>query len=190
MQIGILGSTRGTNLLAITDAIAKGQLSAQISIVISNKNDSLILERARARQLLTRFLNPIGLSRAAFDEQISNALQQHSVDLVVLLGYMRILSSQFVSAWQNKIINVHPSLLPAFSSKMDIAVHRAVLQSGEKETGCTVHYVTDEVDAGPIILQKKCPVLLNDTPESLKKRVQALEGLALIEVINKLSMSL
>ena len=95
------------------------------------------------------------------------------------VGYMRILSAEFVTEWNNKVINVHPSLLPAFAGKMDLEVHQAVLD----ETGCTIHYVTPEVDEGPVLLQKKCAVLKNDTAESLKNRVQLLEGAALVEAI-------
>ena len=109
---------------------------------------------------------------------------------MVLVGYMRILSVEFVSCWQNKIINVHPSLLPAFAGKMDKSVHQAVLESGLKETGCTIHYVTEHVDAGPILLQKTCPVLAADNADLLKSRVQQLEGEALIEVIDGLAASM
>lgn len=183
MRLGILGSTRGTHLLTLLDACQQNQIDAQIEIVISNKIDALILTRAKLHNIPAVFIDPKGLSREAYDEKISVLLQNYAVDLVVLIGYMRILSQQFVLAWQNKIINVHPSLLPNFSHLMDLAVHRAVLQNDCKETGCTVHYVTEMVDAGPILLQKKCKVLANDTPESLKQRVQTLEGEALIASI-------
>ncbi|KTD60853.1 phosphoribosylglycinamide formyltransferase [Legionella shakespearei DSM 23087] len=183
MRLGILGSTRGTNMLAIIDAINKKQLDASIEVVISNKADAIILERAKAHALKTEFLSPKGLSREDYDEQISTLLMNYKVDLVVLIGYMRILSADFVSHWHHKVINVHPSLLPAFAGKMDLEVHQAVLDAGVKETGCTIHYVIQEVDAGPVILQKKCPVLPDDNAESLKARVQALEGDALVEAI-------
>jgi phosphoribosylglycinamide formyltransferase-1 len=107
----------------------------------------------------------------------------------VLIGYMRILSNQFVAQWNNKVINVHPSLLPAFAGGIDLDVHRAVLASGIKETGCTVHKVTTEVDGGPIVVQKACPVMVNDTIKTLKARVQALEGKALVEAINAFSVN-
>ncbi len=185
IRLGILGSTRGTDMLALIAAIQKQHLAANIAIVISNKMDAMILERARANGLRAQFVDPINLKRAEYDKKISSLLRAADVDFVVLIGYMRILSSEFVAEWRNKIINVHPSLLPAFAGGMDQDVHQAVLASGVKETGCTVHYVTEEVDAGPIILQKKCAVLLNDTVESLKKRVQELEGETLVEVINR-----
>eukprot|EP00947_MAST-08B_sp_MAST-8B-sp1_P000667 g667.t1 len=124
-----------------------------------------------------------GLAREAFDETVSQALVDHGVDLVLLVGYMRILSDGFVDKWEGRLMNVHPSLLPDFAGGMDLKVHEAVLAAGKSESGCTVHQVTKEVDAGPIVLQKRCAVLKDDTPESLKARVQALEGTALIEAV-------
>ncbi|RDI45194.1 phosphoribosylglycinamide formyltransferase [Aquicella lusitana] len=186
IRLGILGSTRGTNMLAIIDAIQQRDLTATIEIVISNKADAVILERAATYGLPARFIDPKGLTREAYDAKLSAVLRQCSVDLVVLTGFMRILSADFIAEWKHKIINVHPSLLPAFAGKMDMEVHRAVVESGVSETGCTVHYVTEEVDAGPVILQKKCPVLAGDTPESVKARVQQLESRALVEAIRLL----
>ena len=184
MRLGVLGSTRGTHLITLMEAIKEKKLSAAIHVVISNKQDALILERAKSYDLPSQFLDPAGLSCEIYDHKVSQTLQHYTVDLVVLIGYMRILSSEFVKHWENKIINVHPSLLPAFAGKMDLDVHRAVLQAGMKETGCTVHYVTEKVDSGPIILQRQCEVLTTDTPEILKQRVQQLESRALIEALN------
>lgn len=184
INLGILGSTRGSNLLPILEAISQQQLQAKINVVISNKADAMILNRAAQNNIAHHFVDATGLSREAYDEKISQLLLQHQIHLVVLIGYMRILSADFIKTWRNKIINVHPSLLPAFAGKMDLDVHRAVLKTKAAETGCTVHYVTEEVDAGPIILQKKCLVQADDTPESLKQRVQQLEGHALIEAIS------
>jgi phosphoribosylglycinamide formyltransferase 1 len=184
IRLAVLGSTRGTNMLAVLQAIQQKRLSASINLVISNKADALILERAQSYGLMTQFVDAKGLSREAYDQQISTLLHDHHIDLVVLIGYMRILSAPFVNEWENKIINVHPSLLPAFAGKMDLDVHRAVLEAGVPETGCTVHYVTKDVDAGPIVLQRVTALLPGDTPERLKERVQALEGEALVEAIN------
>jgi phosphoribosylglycinamide formyltransferase-1 len=183
IRLGILGSTRGSNLAAIIAAIESAQLAASIEIVISNKSDALILERAANAGLKAQFVDAIGLAREAYDLRVSEILAEHKVDLVVLIGYMRILSPVFISHWKNKIINVHPSLLPLHAGKMDLDVHRAVIAAGEKESGCSVHYVTEEVDAGPVIIQKKCVVHRDDTPEELKARVQKLEGEALVEAI-------
>lgn len=187
IRLGILGSTRGTHLLSLIDAIANRQLSADIAIVISNKENAGILERARSHGLPAQFIDAKNLTRETYDQKVSNLFQQYGVDLIVLIGYMRILSAEFVTTWKNKIINVHPSLLPAFAGKMDLEVHRAVLDAGLQETGCTVHYVTAAVDAGPIILQKQCPVLANDTVQSLKERVQVQEAQALVLAINKIA---
>ena len=187
IRLGILGSTRGTNMLALIDAISKGHLSATIEVVISNKSQAMILERATQHGLHAEFLSPESLSRSEYDQEISKRLLHYHVDLVVLIGYMRILSAEFVSAWHDRVINIHPSLLPAFAGKMDAEVHKAVLDSGVQETGCTVHYVTEQVDAGPILLQKKCPVLAGDTIDSLKQRVQELEGIALVDAIQTMA---
>ncbi|MBA2656598.1 MAG: phosphoribosylglycinamide formyltransferase [Tatlockia sp.] len=186
MRLAILGSTRGTNLKALVEAINTNELSAKIELVISDKPEALILEKARHFGLNSLLMDPKKLSRAAYDQQLSALLEEHKVELVVLIGYMRILSSEFVLTWENRIINIHPSLLPLYSGLMDLAVHQAVLDSADTESGCTVHFVTEEVDLGPIILQKKCPVFQTDNPEQLKSRVQQLEGLALVAALKKI----
>lgn len=186
IRLAVLGSTRGTNLNALVDAIKNQILAATIELVVSNKATAPILEKATSFGIKSVFANPKGLSRDDFDNHLSNILCQQQIDLVVLIGYMRILSAQFVANWENKIINIHPSLLPAYSGLMNLDVHQAVINAAEIETGCTVHFVTEHVDAGPIILQKKCPVLRNDTAEILKDRVQQLEGKALVEAIQKI----
>ncbi|MGM9454064.1 phosphoribosylglycinamide formyltransferase [Legionella bozemanae] len=187
IRIAVLGSTRGTNLNTIVAAMKQQQLSASIELVLSNKADALILEKAARFGIKSMFVNPQGLSRVDFDHELSKILKFHQIDLVVLIGYMRILSAEFVDNWENKIINIHPSLLPAYAGLMNLDVHQAVIAGAEVETGCTVHFVTAQVDAGPIILQKKCPVLPNDTSEILKARVQELEGPALVEAINRIA---
>ena len=185
IQIGILGSTRGTSLQPIIDAIEQKKLAATIQLVVSNKKDAYILERAKKHGLSAFFIDPAELTREAYDEKISFLIREHLVDLIILIGYMRILSNDFIKQWKNKIINVHPSLLPLFAGGMDKNVHQAVLNANMKETGCTVHEVTEIVDQGPILVQKACPVLPGDTAESLKARVQVLEGKALIEAIHQ-----
>lgn len=188
IRLAILGSTRGTNMLAIINAIRQQQLSASIEIVLSNKQDALILDKAREHHLNEQFVNPEGLERAEFDRKISDLLHQNKIELVVLIGYMRLLSADFVMQWHSKIINVHPSLLPAFAGKMDLDVHQSVLDEGISETGCTIHYVTKEVDKGPVLLQKRCAVLETDTAQTLKERVQSLEGIALVEAIQHIAL--
>ncbi|RAP36039.1 phosphoribosylglycinamide formyltransferase [Legionella quinlivanii] len=184
INLAVLGSTRGSNLLPLIAASKDGRMKAKIKLVLSNKNDALILQKAKDNGIPNYFLSPAGMSRETYDEQISDLLQSHSIDLIVLTGYMRILSAKFVRAWPNQIINVHPSLLPDFSGLMDLEVHKAVLAAGKRVSGCTVHYVSEEVDEGPIICQLKCPVLPYDTPELLKTRLQTLEAKALIRAIN------
>jgi phosphoribosylglycinamide formyltransferase-1 len=141
------------------------------------------LERASAAGVPTSFLDPTGLKRAEYDARVSSALLEAGAELVLMIGYMRIVSAGFVEGWRGRLLNVHPSLLPAFGGKMDKSVHEAVLASGVTETGCTIHQVTEEVDAGPIVLQTRCAVLPDDTVESLKDRVQALEQAAFVEVL-------
>lgn len=183
IKLGILGSTRGTSMLPVIEAINEKRLDATIEVVLSNKCDALILQRASEHGITSRCIEVKDMNREDYDTAITKMLQESQVDLVVLIGYMRILSDKFIRDWQNKIINIHPSLLPAFAGKMDLDVHHAVLADGVSETGCTVHVVTEEVDAGPVLVQKKCRVLADDTADTLKARVQALEGEALVEAI-------
>ena len=183
LRVGVLGSTRGTALQGVLDAVADGSLDVELAVVISNKESAQILERAAKHGVRTLYVDATGLKRSEFDERVSAALQEVEVELVLLIGYMRIVTSGFVETWRGRLLNVHPSLLPAFGGMMNLSVHEAVIASGVKETGCTIHQVTEEVDAGPIVLQKRCAVLPDDTPERLKERVQALEQEAFVEVL-------
>ncbi len=183
IRIAVLGSTRGTDLEAILDAIHHGTLYGAVDIVISNKPDAYILERARRHGIEAHFLDPAGKTREAFDEAVMKTLDEKKIDLVLLIGYMRFLSPGFVARWRSHVMNVHPSLLPAFAGGMDMNVHQAVLDAGVTETGCTIHYVDEGADTGPIIVQKKCSVDPEDTVETLKAKVQTLEGEAFIEAI-------
>ncbi len=183
LQVGILGSTRGTASQAVFEAVESHALHAEIALVIANKADAQILARAGSFGAPALFLSPRGLTREEFDAEVSFALEQAGVDIVLMIGYMRIVSAAFVQRWRGRLLNVHPSLLPAFGGLMDRAVHEAVLAAGVSETGCTVHQVTEDVDAGPIVLQKRCPVLPGDTVDSLRERVQGLENLAFVDVL-------
>ncbi len=183
LKVGVLGSTRGTSLQGILDAIAAGTLDAEIALVLSDKPSAPILERAAKYGVRGLFLSPAGLKREAYDDQVSEALHKAGVELVLLIGYMRIVSARFVEVWRGRLLNVHPSLLPAFGGLMNEKVHEAVLAACVSETGCTIHQVTEEVDGGPIVLQKRCAVLPGDTAEILKNRVQALEQSAFVEVL-------
>jgi len=189
MRLGILGSTRGTVMMSIIDAIQQKRVTAEIAVVLSNKINALILEKAKAYHIPAFFVEGHQKSKEEYEDELTQILKDHAVDLIILIGYMGILSHHFTTQWMNRCINIHPSLLPQFAGAMDLNVHQAVLDAKLKQTGCTVHYVTDEVDAGPILLQKKCIVLPSDNVERLKARVQELEGSALIEVINTLSQS-
>jgi phosphoribosylglycinamide formyltransferase-1 len=183
LRVGILGSTRGTAMQGIIDAIAAGSLDTHIALVISDRATAPILTRAAEHDIASRFIDPKGFTREAFDQQVTDALHHEDVQLVLMIGYMRIVSPAFVAAWDGRLLNVHPSLLPAFGGLMNKSVHEAVLASGVTETGCTIHLVTEDVDAGPIVLQKACAVLPDDTVDSLKDRVQALEQAAFVEVL-------
>lgn len=182
MRLAILGSTRGTALPALLSTL-QAETSASIALVVSNKPDALILEKANALHLPTQSLDPKGLTREAYDARVVEVLKAHRIEGVVLLGYMRLVSAVFIHAFPHRIMNVHPSLLPAHAGLMDLAVHQAVLDAGDRESGCTVHEVIEAVDAGPVLVQKRCPVFANDTRDTLKARVQALEVPALVEAI-------
>ncbi|MCF7797079.1 MAG: phosphoribosylglycinamide formyltransferase [Lentisphaeria bacterium] len=185
IRLGILGSTKGTDLEAIVSAIDAGVLEATVEIVISNKSQAYILERARRHGIATQFIGAKNKTREAFDREVTAVLENRRVELILLVGFMRILSPAFCERWQNRILNVHPSLLPAFAGGMNLDVHQAVLDAGVRETGCTIHFVTPEVDAGPIVIQKRCSIEPGETAESLKAKVQALEGEAFIQAIQQ-----
>ena len=183
IRLGVLGSTKGTDLQAILDSIQSEQLNATVSVVLSNQENAFILERAQNHNVPTYFISHQGKQREEFDAKMTQVLKNHNVDLVLLIGFMRILSDAFCREWHDRILNVHPSLLPKYAGGMDINVHEQVLKNNDKETGCTIHFVTDEVDGGPILIQKKCDVEPNDTAQSLKAKVQSLEGNAFLEAI-------
>ena len=183
IKLGVLGSTKGTDLQAIIDSIEKKELIAKIAVVISNKEGSYILERAKRNNIPFFFLSHKGKSRKRFDQEITTVLKESGVDLILLIGFMRILSIEFCQIWRDRLLNVHPSLLPKYAGGVDVNIHEEVLRNREKETGCTIHFVTEDVDKGPILIQKKCNVDDNDTVETLKSKVQALEGEAFIESI-------
>jgi len=167
-RLGILISGRGSNFEAIARAIDAAALDAEIAVVLSNRADAAGLDTARAKGLTTVCLPSKGLDREIYDRQVIAALREHQVDLVCLAGFMRLLSSTFIREFPNRILNIHPSLLPAFPG-LD-AQHQA-LAHGVKIAGCTVHFVDEDLDAGPIILQASVPVLDDDTNETLSARI-------------------
>ena len=183
IRLGVLGSTNGTDLQAILDAIKAEQLNATVSVVLSNRENAFILERAQNHNVPTSFISNQEKKGEEFDVEMTKVLKNHNVDLVLLIGFMRILSDAFCREWHDRILNVHPSLLPKYGGGMDMNVHEEVLKNNDKETGCTIHFVTDKIDGGPILIQKKCDVKPNDTAQSLKAKVQDLEGNAFLEAI-------
>jgi len=190
IRLGVLGSTRGTALQAVIDAIEAGQLAAEVSLVLSNQAQAGILQRAARHGLPHLWVSAEGLSREAFDRVVTARLEQAGVDLVLMVGFMRIASAEFVGRWQGRCLNVHPSLLPRFAGGMDLQVHRAVLAAGDRESGCSIHWVSEQLDGGPLLLQRRCPVLPGDSAEDLKQRVQQLEGAAFVEAVRLLHASL
>ncbi len=173
IRVGVLASGRGSNLQAIIDAIEAGTLDARIVLVLSNKKDAAALERARKHGLTDVFLDPKPFagqpdSREAYDRAVLDALRKHDVELVLLAGYMKIVTSVLVKAYENRMMNIHPSLLPSFPG---LDAQKRALEHGVKLSGCTVHFVTERVDEGPIIIQAAVPILEGDTPETLAARI-------------------
>lgn len=183
VRTAVLGSTRGSSLVPLLDAWKASRLGVDLALVVSNRSQAGILEKGRDAGIESVAIPVKGRDRVSYDAEISDLLKSRGVELVLLLGYMRILSDTFVKEWQGRILNVHPSLLPRHGGLMDLEVHASVLSSGDRESGCTIHLVDETVDGGPIVIQKRCPVLADDTPESLKARVQVLEGAAFVEVL-------
>ena len=173
LKLGVLVSGRGSNLQAIIDSIRDGSLHAEIAVVVSNKKDAVGLERAQSQGIKGVFHDPSVLkgqpnSREAYDQALVEILQSHGVDLVILAGYMKIVTRVLLDAYQWKVMNIHPSLLPSFPG---LSAQQQALDWGVKKSGCTVHFVTEGVDEGPIIIQAAVPVLEGDTTESLSTRI-------------------
>jgi len=183
IRIGVVGSTRGSSLQPILYAIRDGRINASIEVVVSNVASAYILQRARVNNLKTVHIVGKGRVREEFDRDVTAALVAAEVDIVLLIGFMRIVSGEFCRAWHGRCINVHPSLLPKHANLMDLAVHQSVLDAGDSESGCTVHQVIDEVDGGSTVMQLTTPVVPGETAETLKAKVQALEGEGMIQAI-------
>lgn len=169
IKIAVLVSGRGSNLQSIIDSVERGAVSAEIALILSNKSDALALERGRKHGIEPVFLDPkLYPDKLHYDRAMIDTLKKKSVDLVCLAGFMRILSREFIQAFQGKIINIHPSLLPSFPG---LDPQKKALEHGVKFSGCTVHFVEEAVDTGPIILQAVVPVLSADTVETLSQRI-------------------
>lgn len=169
LKIGVMISGRGSNLQALIDACKQEDYPAEIAVVISNKSDAFGLERARSAGIQAIALNKDDYAdQDHFEQAIDGELRAHHVELVCLAGYMRILGRDFVTGWKNRMINIHPSLLPAFKG---LHTHKRAIESGCRYTGCTIHYVVPDLDSGPIIMQAAIPIADHETHESLSKKV-------------------
>ena len=181
-SLGVLLSGRGSNFVAIADSIDAGRIpGAQIAVVISNKSDAPGIATARQRGFNALVIPSQGTPREQHDRELVGALKDHNVDLICLAGYMRLLSPWFVQQFPRKILNIHPSLLPAFPG---LEAQEQAYAYGVKISGCTVHFVDEELDHGPIIVQKACPVLDTDDEHTLAARILEQEHIAYTEAIN------
>jgi phosphoribosylglycinamide formyltransferase-1 len=180
-NLGVLLSGRGSNFEAIADSVAAGRIRAHLALVVSNRAEAPGIESARRRGLDARVIPSKGKQREQHDAEVVAALQEKKVDLVCLAGYMRLLSPWFVRQFPNRILNIHPSLLPAFPG---LEAQKQALQYGSKVSGCTVHFVDEQLDHGAIILQKAVPVLDSDDEHVLAARILEQEHIAYTEAIN------
>jgi phosphoribosylglycinamide formyltransferase-1 len=172
-RIGVLLSGRGSNFVALAESAAAGRIrNAEIAIVVSNREGAPGIDKAKQRGIPTRVIPSKGLEREAFDRQVVEVLNERQVDLICLAGYMRLLSPYFVASFPNRILNIHPSLLPSFPG---LESQRQALEYGVKFAGCTVHFVDENLDAGPIVLQAAIPVRDDDTEATLSERILAEE---------------
>ncbi len=188
LKLGVLISGRGSNLQAIIEAASDPGFPAEVAVVISNRPDAYGLQRATAAGIPSRLIDHTAYgAKADFEAVLSKALDEAEVDLVCLAGFMRLLSRAFVERRSDRIINIHPSLLPAFKG---LHTHQRALDARVAETGCTVHYVTPGMDEGRTILQKRLAILPGDTPDSLAERLLPLEHAAYVEAIQVLAGTL
>lgn len=184
-NIAVLISGGGTNLQSIIDGIESGNINGKISVIISNRKDAYGLTRGENHNIKSIYLSGIGISQEEYDEKLLEILEKEEVDLVVLAGFLKILGSKFIQAYENKIINIHPSLIPSFCGDgfYGLKVHEKALEYGVKVSGATTHFVNEVADAGPIIMQGCVEVLDNDTPEDLQKRILKIEHSILVESV-------
>lgn len=172
LPVAVLASGEGSNLQALVEAARHPEAGFAIACVVSDRADARALERARESGIPAHSVDPRGLGRDAFDAELERLLHEHGVGLVALAGFMRVLGSAFVQRWRGKLLNIHPSLLPRHRG---LDTHRRALEAGDEQHGASVHFVTEQLDSGPVILQAVVPVYDNDDPASLAARVQALE---------------
>lgn len=176
MKIVVLASAYAFDLQPVIDAIESGRLDAKISVLISDKEHAYAMKRAQKHHIPSVYISHKDKTREEFDNDIIKEIEDRGgTDLILLIGYMKILGPNFVKKYRNKVMNIHPSLLPAFAGGTDKTIHKIVLESGIKITGCTLHFIDEGIDSGPIILQKAVEVTEDDTVESLTERVQHAE---------------
>lgn len=178
LKIGVLLSGSGSNLQSIIDNIESGTINGRIEVVISNKKDAYGLERARQHSIDAVFVNQREYDDIeAYNDAVIDELKKHNVELVILAGYLKILSARFIETYKNKIINIHPSLIPSFCGMgfYGIKVHEAAINYGVKLSGATVHFVDENTDTGPIIIQESVKVDFEDTAESLQQKILKIE---------------
>ena len=187
-SIVVLASGEGTNLQAIMDAIARGELDCTVSLVVSDVRDARALERARNSGITAVHFPREKRTQDEYSDALRDLIMSYPHDFIVLAGFLKILSGSFIRAFPNRIINIHPSLLPCFGGKgfYGDKVHKSVIESGARISGCTVHFVTEDVDLGPIIDQESVPVLDRDTPEQLAMRIHPVEHELLVRSIRLL----
>jgi len=181
-RIGVLLSGRGSNFVALAESVSAGRIpNAEIAIVVSNREGAPGIDKAKERGIPTRVIPSKGLERETYDRQVVAVLREQKVELICLAGYMRLLSQYFVASFPNRILNIHPSLLPSFPG---LESQRQALEYGVKFAGCTVHFVDENLDAGPIVLQAAIPVRDEDTETSLAERILAEEHRIYTEAVN------
>lgn len=184
-NIAVLISGGGTNLQAIIDAVESGEINGKISLIISNRKDAYGLERGKNHNIKTLYLSGKGISQKEYDEKLIEILEEEKADLVVLAGFLKILGRNFIKIYENKIINVHPSLIPSFCGEgyYGMRVHEAAIDYGVKISGATTHFVNEKADAGPIIMQGVVEVLEEDSPKDLQVRILEIEHRILVESV-------
>jgi len=187
LRLGVLGSGRGSNFVAIADAITQGQLNAEVALVVADVESAAILETARARGMRAEYVAP-GRFRTKMEpeaeQRVVDLLREERVEWVVLAGFIRMIKAPLLEAFPRRIINIHPSLLPAFSG---LEAWRQAVEAGAAVSGCTVHYVDAGMDTGAVIAQREVPVMAGDTPESLHARIQAAEHVLYPEVLRRIA---
>jgi formyltetrahydrofolate-dependent phosphoribosylglycinamide formyltransferase len=189
LRIAVFASTRGSDFQAILDAKMAGKLPwLEVRLLLSDRQDSYALVRAAEAGVPSLFLSANGKKRAEYDAECLQACRDAGADWIFLIGYMRIVSPVLIDAYRGRIFNIHPSLLPQYPG-MDMKVHEEVIRNGEKESGCTLHHVSEVLDGGEIFLQEKVPLSTGETPESLKEKVQLAEQRTLLKALHLIAVN-